>query len=184
MAVFLFFSLFFTKSQRGLRFDRSPKSAFGQTLALALLAAVLGFLVNQVRSDSIPLPGDWSPEARFTLKFGKSILISFEEAKHKFLTGGAIFIDARPPDLYQQSHIQGALSLPLSEFDQMLDKVLMDLPDDVLIVTYCDGEDCVLSAELALRLKEIGYENVRVLYNGWSVWESHQLPSEAGEPRG
>ena len=66
----------------------------------------------------------------------------------------------------------------------MLDKVLMDLPDDVLIVTYCDGEDCVLSAELALRLKEIGYENVRVLYNGWSVWESHQLPSEAGEPRG
>jgi len=184
VAVFLFFSSFFAKSQRGLRFDRPWKTAFVQALAPALTAVLLGLFVNQVRSDSIPLLGDWSPEARITLKFGKNILIPFEEAKDKLLTGGAIFIDARPRELYQEGHVQGALSLPLAEFDQMIDKVLTDLPDDALIITYCDGEDCILSAELALRLKEIGYENVRVLFNGWDVWKIHQLPSEAGEPRG
>lgn len=158
------------------RIDRPWKTAFGQTVALALMAAVLGLIVNQVRSDSIPLLGDWSPEARISLKFGKNILIPFEEAKDKFLTGAAVFIDARTPELYQEGHIQGALNLPIAEFDQMADKVLMDFPEDALIVTYCDGEDCALSAELALKLKEIGYENVRVLHNGWSVWKSHQLP--------
>jgi rhodanese-related sulfurtransferase len=160
------------------RIARPWKTAFGQTAALALLAAVLGLIVNQVRSDSIPVLGDWSPEARITLKFGKNILIPFEEAKDKFLTGAAVFIDARTPELYQEGHIQGALNLPIAEFDQMADKVLMDFPENALIVTYCDGEDCTLSAELALKLKEIGYENVRVLHNGWSVWESHHLPSQ------
>jgi len=147
------------------------------------MAVVLGLIVNQLRSDSMPLLGDWSPEARITLKFGKNILIPFEEAKDKFLTGSAVFLDARTPELYQEGHIQGAFNLPLAEFDQLSEKVFMEFPEDTLIVTYCDGEDCALSAELAQKLKEIGYGNVRVLHNGWSVWKSHQLPSQ-GEKEG
>jgi rhodanese-related sulfurtransferase len=145
-------------------------------VVLSLIAIVLALLVNQVRSDSIPLLGDWSPEARITLKFGKNILIPFEEAKDKFLTGSAVFLDARTPELYQEGHIQGARNLPIAEFDQLADKVFMEFPEDTLFVAYCDGEDCVLSAELAVKLKEIGYENVRVLHNGWTVWKNHQLP--------
>jgi rhodanese-related sulfurtransferase len=110
------------------------------------------------------------------LKFGKNILIPFDEAKERFFTGGAVFVDARPPELYQESHIQGALNVPLAEFDQRIDTVLTELPEEALIVTYCDGEDCDLSAHLALKLKEIGYENVRVLHNGWSLWKNHHLP--------
>ena len=163
------------------RIDRYWKTAFGQTVALALMAAVLGLIVNQVRSDSLPLLGDWSPEARITLKFGKNILMPFEEAKEKFFAGGAVFLDARPPELYQEGHIQGALNLPIGEFDQLAEKVFTEFPEDTLFVTYCDGEECILSAELALKLKEIGYENVRVLYNGWSLWKSHQLPLKGGE---
>jgi len=162
--------------------DRLWKTAFRQTVVLSLTAILLGLIVNQFRSDSIPLLGDWSPEARITLKFGKNILIPFDEAKDKFLTGAAVFLDARTPELYQESHIQGALNLPLVDFDQLADKVVMDLPEDVLIVIYCDGEDCFLSAELALKLREIGYENVRVLHNGWSVWRNHHLPFQ-GEKR-
>jgi len=158
------------------RIDRPWKTAFRQTVVVSLIALVLALLVNQVRSDSIPLLGDWSPEARITLKFGKNILIPFEEAKDKFLTDAAVFIDARTPELYQKGHIQGARNLPIGDFDRQADTVFNDLPEDTLIVTYCDGEDCALSAELALKLKEIGFENVRVLHNGWSVWKSHQLP--------
>ena len=163
------------------RTDGIWKTTFYQTVAFTFIAAILGLIVNQVRSDSIPLLGDWSPEARIALKFGKKILIPFDEAKDKFFTGGVVFIDARPLELYQEGHIQGALNLPLAEFDERMEKVLMDLPEEALIVTYCDGEDCDLGAELALKLKEIGYENVRVLHNGWTVWKSYQLPIQSGK---
>lgn len=163
------------------RIDRPWKTASRQTVVLSLIAIVLGLIVNQLRPDSMPLLGDWSPEARITLKFGKNILIPFEEAKEKFFAGSAVFLDARPPELYQKGHVQGARNLPIGEFDQLADKVFMNFPEDTLFVTYCDGEDCALSGELALKLKEIGYENVRVLHNGWSVWKSHQLPLEGGE---
>ena len=181
VGLFLFFSFFFLRTPKGSRFGRPWKTPFGQTLALALLAALLGLFTNQLRSDSMPLLGDWSPEARITLKFGKNILIPFEEAKDKFLTGSAVFMDARTPELYQKGHIQGAHNLPIAEFDQLADKVFMEFPENTLMVTYCDGDDCVLSAELALKLKELGFDNVRVLHNGWSVWKNHQLPFQEGE---
>jgi 3-mercaptopyruvate sulfurtransferase SseA len=49
------------------------------------------------------------------------------------------------------------------------------------LITYCDGESCDLSHELALFLKEMGFENVRVLVNGWSVWQQAGLPFQTGE---
>jgi len=176
VGVFLFYSFFFMKHPRRSQLDRPWKTPFGQTLAIPILAALLALLVNQVRSDSIPLPGDWSPEARVTLKFGKNILIPLDEARSEFLSGAAVFIDARPQDLYGEGHIQGALNLPLSDFDQLADKVVLDFPEDTSFVVYCDGEDCALAAEVALKLKEIGFENVRVLHDGWNVWRKHQLP--------
>jgi rhodanese-related sulfurtransferase len=180
---FLLFSFFFGKAAKGPRFDRPWEATFRQTLALALSAGLLGLFLNQLRSDSMPLLGDWSPEARVTLKFGKNILIPFDEAKDRFFKGSAVFIDARAPEHFQEGHIQGAFNLPLAEFDHMIDKVLPHLPEEALIVTYCDGEDCDLSAKIALKLKEIGYDNVRVLFNGWSLWKSHPLPFKGAEPQ-
>jgi rhodanese-related sulfurtransferase/uncharacterized membrane protein YphA (DoxX/SURF4 family) len=180
VALFLFFSFFILNTPSNPSFDRSRKRTVGQTVVLSLIAVLLGLIVNQVRSDSIPLLGDWSPEARITLKFGKNILIPFDEAREKFFNSEAVFVDARIPELYQEGHIPGALSVPLAEFDEMIDKVLTELPEEGLIVTYCDGEDCDLSAHLALKLKEIGYKNVRVLHNGWSAWKNHQLPFQRG----
>jgi len=44
------------------------------------------------------------------------------------------------------------------------------------LVTYCDGEDCALSHDLAMFLKDLGYGDVRVLVNGWTVWQDAGLP--------
>jgi rhodanese-related sulfurtransferase len=179
VGVFVFYCCFFLMPTRRSSFDRLWNAPFLQTAALALFAALLGIILNQARSNPIPLPGDWSPEARITLKFGKNILIPFEEAKDKFLTGSAVFLDARPSEHYQESHIQGARNLPVAEFDQLADKVFMEFSEDTLFVAYCDGGDCALSSELALKLKRIGFENVRILYDGWNVWKSDRLPIQS-----
>lgn len=40
------------------------------------------------------------------------------------------------------------------------------------------GENCDLSHELALFLKQMGFPNTRVLVNGWTVWQELNLPVE------
>jgi rhodanese-related sulfurtransferase len=92
-----------------------------------------------------------------------------------------LFLDARSPDLYREGHIQGARNLPWESFDDFFDPVMKDVPRDAFIVAYCDGEGCSLSEEVAKDLLSIGYENVRVLFNGWTRWTEAGLPVEKGD---
>ena len=53
--------------------------------------------------------------------------------------------------------------------------------EESAVITYCDGETCELSMELAVFLRNAGYKNVKVLSNGWTVWKQNGLPVETGE---
>ena len=108
-------------------------------------------------------------------------IVSLEEARALFLTHGAVFIDARPRELYLSGHIQGALNLPAADIEGTFPQVLREVPPESLIIAYCDGESCTLSKELAFELAARGYAHVRVLVNGWSVWQEAKLPVETGE---
>jgi 3-mercaptopyruvate sulfurtransferase SseA len=48
-------------------------------------------------------------------------------------------------------------------------------------VTYCDGETCSLSEDLAKELMAMGYKQVKVLLNGWTRWNEAGLPVEKGD---
>jgi rhodanese-related sulfurtransferase len=50
-----------------------------------------------------------------------------------------------------------------------------------MIITYCDGEGCALSNEMALFLKETGFENVRLLANGYTLWQQADLSMQTGK---
>jgi rhodanese-related sulfurtransferase len=54
--------------------------------------------------------------------------------------------------------------------------VTAELPNDTVIITYCDGESCNLSKDLALFLENLGFTNVRILVNGWTVWHDAGFP--------
>ncbi len=96
-----------------------------------------------------------------------------------FLTQFAVFLDARSQEQYNEGHIQGARSLPWQEFEKKAEKVLAGILPDSNIITYCDGESCDLSKELAFALLGRGYANTRVLVNGWTVWNDRKLPVES-----
>jgi rhodanese-related sulfurtransferase len=68
----------------------------------------------------------------------------------------------------------------METFDRHFDQATADLSLDSLIITYCDGEHCTLSIKLAKNLKEMGYENVRILVNGWTLWKEQNLPVAEG----
>lgn len=89
-------------------------------------------------------------------------------------------MDARPLDEFTKGHIQGAISLPWHEAEHQVMDVIVDMSNDTIIITYCDGDTCDLSRELALFLENLGFERVRVLVNGWTVWQEAGLPVEKG----
>lgn len=152
--------------------------AFWQCFALFALAVFFGFSINQVQDDRLPLFDDGSLRARLTAPSGEQIDISLAEAKKLFLQQAAIFMDARPDDDYKKGHIKGARSLPRNEVDQRLMKVTEDISTDTPIIAYCDGEACELSHDVANILLDMGFNNVRILLNGWTKWQQADLPIE------
>jgi len=150
-----------------------------QAAAILLISALFALLINELRPGRISWVADWSPRAQLTLDSGASLEVSLEEAETLFFAGTALFLDARSPNLYGEGHIEGAKNLPWEEFDQYFPKVMEGISLDTPIVTYCDGDGCGLSKELATALLGHGYNNVRVLVNGWTVWLENELPTEA-----
>jgi rhodanese-related sulfurtransferase len=148
---------------------------------MVLLAVVLGVLSNSFRQERIPLAQDWSSQARLEQGADTISEISLEEARKAFLSGRAVFLDARFPVAYREGHIRGAYNLPWESVEQLADGVLADIPRDIMIITYCDGKNCDLSMNLARELFFRGYENVRVLVNGWTRWKGAGLPVSQGD---
>ena len=152
-----------------------------QSGTILVLAMALALTVNHFRRDGLPLVGDWSPKAQLSsLPTLEDAIVSLDEARALFLTHGAVFVDARPRELYLSGHIQGALNLPPADIEGAFPQVMQDVTPDSLIIAYCDGESCTLSKELAFELAARGYSHVRVLVNGWSIWQDANLPVEEG----
>jgi len=160
------------------------KRAAWQVPVLVILSAAVALAVNALRADRLPLVGDWSAAARIKSATGERIDISLTEAQKLFSSNAGAFIDARPGEDYSRGHIQGARSLPWGEVDLKFMDVTQDLDFETPIVTYCDGETCELSHNLALFLREAGFLNTRVLVNGWKLWQQSGLPVASGTPPG
>jgi rhodanese-related sulfurtransferase len=161
--------------------SRIIKQSLWQAPVLLVLAALLAIGTNSWRAEGIPLVGDWSVEARYADASGDSPVIAPELAEMLFEQDTAVFLDARPHDQFLKGHIRGALSVPWQDVDDYFDRAADRLNDEKAIIVYCDGESCDLSHELSLFLKAMGYENVHVLVNGWTVWQKFGLPVDSGK---
>ena len=157
------------------------KQALWQICVIIILAVIFGLVSNTVRKQHLPLIGDWSTEGRLTTDSGDTFAIPFSEAVTAFEEKTAVFIDARGDDLFEQGHIKGAKNLPWHDVDDYFMALAKDLKPTDRIITYCDGETCNLSHGLALFLAEMGFQDVKVLVNGWTVWLDNNKPVEQGK---
>jgi len=155
--------------------------AFREACFIIVLSIIAGLAVNLARTDSIPFIQDWSTEGRLSQDNGDSLAIPLSEAKTLFKENKAIFLDARGQELFNEGHIKGARSLPWHEVDDYFPEVIKGMDRESLVITYCDGESCNLSHDLAIFLKNMGFTHVKVLVNGWTVWGENNLPIEASD---
>jgi rhodanese-related sulfurtransferase len=163
-----------------IRGNHRTGQAIWQSGVIVLVAIAVGLLVNQVRPGRLPLVADWSPKAQLTADSGINLEIPLEDAQALYFNRMALFLDARPLEQYSEGHIQRAVNLPWDEFEKHFPQVMDGVPDDTTIVTYCDGETCALSKDLAFALLQKGYFNARVLVNGWTLWQQSGLPVVTG----
>ena len=147
-----------------------------QMVFILLISAALGMTVNLIRPDSIPFVGSWSMANKLVTQDGDTLAIPLEDAATLFTENAAVFLDARTPAEYDQGHIQGAVNLPWDDVDNYFETVIMTLDPEATFITYCDGEACLLSHDLAMLLKDLGFTRVKVLVNGWTLWKENGLP--------
>jgi rhodanese-related sulfurtransferase len=151
------------------------RRALLQAVILMLAGAAIGLLVNAFLQKGIPLIRPPKPQLRDQDR------IPLAEAKELWDLGTAFFLDARAPADYAAGHIALSHNLPVEQFDQYFPKMAAMLSPDSEIVVYCDGEQCDLSHSLMTLLRERGgYNHVRVLANGWTLWRNAGFPTESG----
>jgi len=153
------------------------KKSIREALIILLASTLLGFAYTIVMKKGFfatPLTGSpqASPQNTVAPEF-----ISYEEAVTMFNSGTALFVDARHGYDYKLGHIKGAINVPLKDFE-LAKSPLATLPKDKLLVTYCDGAECNSSIELAQKLSDAGFTNVKMFFGGWNEWQSHQQQTE------
>jgi len=84
-------------------------------------------------------------------------IISLVEAKEKIINEGAILMDVRTEEEYNQEHIDGAVLLTLDTINEESVANVVSSKDDVIIV-YCQSGN--RSHQALEQLKSLGYTEV------------------------
>lgn len=144
-----------------------------ETACVLALASGLALAVNALSPAGIAVT------RRLPLTDLDPRYLTSEETKDLFDRGGQVlFVDARKAEEFGKGHIEAALNLPAEDFTQAYPSVGPLMPQDVLVVVYCGGSDCALSRQLADRLREVGYDRVKIFRGGWKEWRERRWPSE------
>lgn len=130
-----------------------------------LIAFITSFTLIQSawaieRDDMIMALQDYMEMAAF----GDGVIMAANLAEIK---DEVVLVDARQPQDFNNNPIPGAINIDWRFVLSELDK----LPEDKMIVLYCDTGILSSKAHMALRL--VGYEQVRVLFNGLAGWHAH-----------
>ncbi|MGH7442238.1 MAG: rhodanese-like domain-containing protein [bacterium] len=102
--------------------------------------------------------------------------ITLIECQRLMKEHGTVLVDGRSMSEWQQSHLPGALPMPLGDFDKNYSTYQHQLKRAKIIIAYCHGKGCRLSDAVAQRLVDKGYKNVAVFWGGFPEWTAAHLP--------
>jgi rhodanese-related sulfurtransferase/CBS domain-containing protein len=96
------------------------------------------------------------------------------EGLDALLAEGATVVDVLPKAHFDDAHIPGARSIPLTQMD---DAAVEQLDRSSPIVVYCFDYQCDLSPRAAARLEDMGFADVRDFSAGLAAWTSDGRPT-------
>ena len=172
--------------------DGTEMKAFGDLLSDEEINGVTAFIRSRASGWTVDRPAERTPPAPedyilnrdgedpgFELKDGLYVMSAdldraLREGKRM------VVLDTRSIALWQMANIDGSVPLPYYYPGRDTDKLAEDLPrDGTMIVTYCE---CPRAAAESVnrRLKDRGFENLAVLWEGIQGWISLGYPVVSG----
>jgi rhodanese-related sulfurtransferase len=115
---------------------------------------------------------------------GRPMKIQLAQAKQFFDAGAALFVDAREPADYAESHVPGAVNLPFDESVTDPERLEKLASGGRPIVVYCGGNGCEVSLQLADALVGAGHTKVLVDEGGFPEWKGAGYPTVNGSAPG
>lgn len=103
-------------------------------------------------------------------RFFKRNIESYEIDMQELLSkqkNGAVIIDVRSLQEYNEGHLKGAINIPYYEINQNVDKILKNREKE--IVLYCQAG--VRGKQAYKKLIKYNYKKVYNLYKGLENWE-------------
>jgi rhodanese-related sulfurtransferase len=95
------------------------------------------------------------------------------DAAEKLKSSGALIVDVREQDEWDEEHIPDAIHLSRGTLELDIEEKVPDL--NTTIITHCGGGG--RSALAAESLQKMGYKNVRSLEGGFKAWKAAGLPT-------
>ena len=91
-----------------------------------------------------------------------------------------VLVEVLPPDQYQQTHLPGAINIPLNHLFKENIEAAVPLKTKTNIVLYSENNSCQASTKASMIVETIGYEHVYHYEDGKSGWAQADLPLECG----
>jgi rhodanese-related sulfurtransferase len=150
---------------------KTHRKLIQEALLLIVAATVMGFAYTFVTKQ-----GFFSGKrTAFSAAAENLEMISLEKAKEMYESESALFVDARHEFQYKMGHIHGSINIALKDIDTHYIQ-LEGIPKEKTLIVYCDGAECNSSIELALKLMELKFTNVKIFFGGWQEWKTHNFP--------
>jgi len=163
-------------------------SIIKQAFFIILLAAILGGGLNVIRHDRVhwisaqvvlPVVDPTQPDSLSEFSHSSTPNGIPLTAVEKLVGKGAVVIDARSAELFEEGHIPTAINIPFENLGPYYAK-LSTIPKDTIVIAYCDGGDCELSYDLAVYMIQKEYRHLYVYQGGWAEWEASGKPIAKG----
>lgn len=130
--------------------------------------------MNAVTSSGFAAPSDVQEHFASKLKF-ETDCWDVHEAMESGIAD-FVLIDVRSPELFEKSHVPGAINLP---HRKMVEGVMSRWEDGTNFVVYCAGPHCNGADKAALRLSGLG-RPVKLMIGGLTGWLDEGFAVDSG----
>ena len=147
-------------------------------IVILLSSLVVTIIVNSMHPAELPLmlaegqrpgipKGAWEARLRY---------VSLGDVVDEITAGQAILIDLRDAEDFSKSHAPGSINLPYHEFDDFLPDFEEKVSTEQRLFIFGQGMLFGMSARIAKRLSDLGYNNITILKQGFEQWKKLDLP--------
>ncbi|MFC1671252.1 rhodanese-like domain-containing protein [Spirochaetota bacterium] len=137
-------------------------------ISILIFSAVIAIIANLIN------PRGFTLVSNDFIKNKKIVHISIKEARIKYSSKLAVFVDSRVINDFRKNHIKGAINIPANPESISLKKIrsyFKILNRQKELVIYCGGLSCGTSELLARRIIGMGYSrHIYIIKEGFPAW--------------